>query len=69
MALIKVSVYRKKYFEPGSQPAINTIKKWIDSGKIAGKKIGSMYFVDPDKEQNEITPVNHLAAKVLQRSI
>lgn len=65
---MKLSIYRKKYFEKDSMPAINTLKKWVDSGKIAGKKIGSMYFVDTEKD-GQIVPVNDLVLKALQDNL
>ena len=62
---MKVSQFRKKYFENGSRPAINTVKKWVDNGEIYGEVIGGMYYVDPDKT----TPVNPLVSKVLRNHV
>jgi len=63
MSLIKLSKYRNEQFaEP--RPAINTLKKWVDNGDIIGQKIGTMYFIDSDQNQ-QIEPVNELVLKAL----
>lgn len=28
------------------RPHVNTVRRWIDSGELPGRKIGSSYFVD-----------------------
>jgi hypothetical protein len=42
---IKLRDYRERYFE-GHPPSINTLKKLINSGELAGRKMGRVYFVD-----------------------
>ena len=62
MPLMRISEYREVMFTPASRPAINTIKKWVSNGDLAGKVIGGNYYVDPDK----LIPVNDLVNKVLR---
>jgi S-methylmethionine-dependent homocysteine/selenocysteine methylase len=59
---MKISEFRQVRFTPKSQPSINTIKKWVDNGSIAGEIIGGCYYVSSDK----IQPVNDLVNKVLK---
>lgn len=61
MALMKVSQYRKQCFVEGSQPSVNTIKRWIDDGELPGEIIGGMYYVEVDR----VKPVNPMLLKVL----
>lgn len=42
---MRISDFREVGFTPGSAPTIVTLKRWIDSGKIPGEKIGTMYYV------------------------
>lgn len=65
MAYMTIPKYILKHFEPGSQPDRRTVKKWIDSGEIAGRRIGNQYYVDPDVEI--VKPVNNLVLKVVDR--
>lgn len=46
---MKISVYRKKCFAPGSEPSMKTCRNWIDNGIIPGEKIGTHYYVDVSK--------------------
>ena len=44
--LITISEYRKKHFSEKSKPDARTVRKWINQGKIKGKKIDKTYYVD-----------------------
>ncbi|KZY34049.1 MULTISPECIES: hypothetical protein [unclassified Oleiphilus] len=48
--LMKLSQYREVYFQKGSQPSINTLKKWINQNSIDGRKIAGQYYAysEPD---------------------
>lgn len=60
---MKISEYRRSTFTEQSRPAINTIKKWVDSGDIPGQIIGGNYFV----VVGEVQPINDLVMKVLMK--
>lgn len=49
MQLLKLSEFRKKYFAPGSEPDIKTIKSDIDNADLPGMKIGTRYYIDVDR--------------------
>lgn len=34
-------------------PSENTLRKWIDEGDLAGKRIGKKYYVDLDAVQSD----------------
>lgn len=44
--LMKIGDWREQYFEEGSRPTMKTVRAWIDSGDVAGQRIGSSYYVD-----------------------
>ncbi len=33
------------------RPHVNTVRRWIASGELPGRKIGGSYFVDVEREQ------------------
>lgn len=59
--MVRANKYRVTYFSEDSQPALNTVKKWIENGDICGEIIGGQYYVKP----NKTVPVNDLVNKVL----
>lgn len=61
--LMTITVFQNKCFDKDSRPCKKTIMKWIRDGEIYAKKIGGMYYIDPDKE--EFTPVNSLVTKAI----
>jgi hypothetical protein len=44
-------------------PSVNTVKKWIVNGDIAGEIIGGNYYVNI----NQVKAANHLVNKVLNQ--
>jgi hypothetical protein len=48
--LISISAFRKQYFKEGSAPGQTTVRRWIQTGAIAGRVVkGSerpAYYVD-----------------------
>jgi hypothetical protein len=63
MKLIKATQFRLRFFEPGSEPSIKTLKKNIDDGDLPGKVIGTIYYVDLDKLSKSDNPlVNRVLA-------
>lgn len=54
--------YRVKYFSIESRPTEMTIRNWIKSNKIEGRKIGGLYYVLISENEtkpvieNDITP-------------
>ena len=63
MALMKISEFRES-FTPKSRPTTRTVKKWYDSGAVAGKQYGSIIYIESDA----IVPANDLVNKVLRDS-
>lgn len=51
--LMTAKEYREKQFTGERPPSIKTIINWIRKGKLAGKRIGSMYFVNVDAERRK----------------
>ena len=48
MQLISISEFRTRYFVSGHAPSAATVRKWIESGDLRGRKIGKLYYVDID---------------------
>ncbi len=65
MALMTIKEYRETMFTWNSRPSTRTIKRWIEQGRITGRKIGGQYYVDPDTDV--VLAVNHLVLRVLNR--
>src|SRR3569833_1838801 len=63
MALMLISKYALQFAE-GSRPNKATVIRWINQGKIYGKKIGGQYYVDPDIEISSNPLVNKVLFKV-----
>ena len=63
--LKKLSSFILDEFEEGEAPTKKTLRKAIDKGVLAGKRVGAQYFVDMDKFNST---GNSLVDKVLQAS-
>ncbi len=52
---IKASIWHQIYFKGSKNPpSTQSIKKWIDAGKLAGRKLGTMHFVFCDKNHEPL---------------
>lgn len=47
--LMKLSSFARSYFAEGEAPTMATLRKLVDSGELAGTRIGSVYYVDIHK--------------------
>lgn len=47
--LVKLSTFIATEFEKGEAPTKATLRKLIDSGELAGKRVGAGYYVDLQK--------------------
>jgi len=47
--LMKISAFAEEYFAKGSAPTVKTIRTLIDDGRLAGQRIGDLYYVDVSK--------------------
>ncbi|MFA9209430.1 MAG: hypothetical protein ACEQSN_14730 [Yersinia sp. (in: enterobacteria)] len=45
MKLMKARRWAEREFAEGSEPDIKTIRKWVESGEIAGRIIGGNVYV------------------------
>lgn len=79
MRYVKLSAYRKRAFSEGGVPDPRTLRKMIDNGELAGKRMGAgkwaRYYVLIDARTGleaevlrQIRPVNRLAAAVLEKA-
>lgn len=55
--LMKITDYREQRFALGSAPDLRTLKRLIDDGELAGKRLGKIYYVEVDKQLNEFSPI------------
>lgn len=63
MKLMKATQFRKRYFEKGSEPDMKTVKGWIEEGRLPGRQLGSIYYVDVDRLELSNNPlVNRVLA-------
>ena len=54
MRLEKIAKFRKRCFEPGSEPSMATLRTLIEDGEIAGgRRFGNQYYVDLDVWESE----------------
>lgn len=44
--LMTVRAWREKYFVEGSAPSELTVRRWLASGEVPGRKIGGNWYVD-----------------------
>ena len=64
--LIKLAKYREERFVEGSRPSVSTLRRWIENGKLPGKKIGGQTYVEISEEMLEPTN-NELANKIIKK--
>lgn len=60
--LLTVPQFQKKHFEPGSEPSLRTVKRWIDQGLIVGEKIGGTWYIEANSFR---APNKQLVQRVL----
>lgn len=46
MRLITPIEWSKKYFAEGSRPSETSIRRWLNEGKLPGRKIGGSWYID-----------------------
>jgi len=63
--LMKITQFQNLYFVAGSAPCTRTLRSWIASGELPGRKIGGSYFVDIEKY--EASTGNKLVDRVLAK--
>jgi hypothetical protein len=56
-SLMKITEYRQHRFLKGSEPDLRTLKRLIDDGELAGKRLGKIYYIEIDQQLNEFTPL------------
>jgi predicted dehydrogenase len=53
--LMKITDYREQRFARSSAPDLRTLKRLIDNGELAGKRLGKIYYIEVDKHLNEFS--------------
>jgi len=46
LRLLTPSAWAAKYFAAGSRPSPATVRRWILSGEVPGRKIGGSWYID-----------------------
>ncbi|MGO1069278.1 excisionase [Lysobacter sp. CA199] len=46
MHLMTPQQWADKYFDAGSRPSEVTLRRWLNEGKVPGRKVGGSWFVD-----------------------
>ena len=54
-SLMKITEYREQRFTKGSAPDLRTLKRLIDEGELAGKRLGKIYYIEVDSNLNEFS--------------
>ena len=62
MRLVTVEQFRLRHFEEKSRPAENTVRRWLKTGKVPGKRVGGTWFID---EAKWLADGNRLVEQVL----
>jgi len=65
MRLITIPKWRERHFEEGSAPDEVTVRRWLRTGKLAGKKVGGTWYVD---ESEWLADGDELVRRVLERA-
>lgn len=64
--LVKLSTFIEQHFHVSSRPERATVKSWIDSGEVPGRRIGRDYYVDLD--QFEVAQEDEMLRAILNES-
>lgn len=40
------NAWAEKYFADGSRPSEATLRRWLSSGQVPGRKVGGSWYVD-----------------------
>lgn len=54
----------RRFGEAKKKPHASSVRRWIESGDIPGKKIGGRYYVELDAEESSTG--NELADRILR---
>lgn len=65
MRLITIPKWRERHFEDDSAPDDVTVRRWLRTGKLAGKKVGGTWYID---EAAWLSDGDELVRRVLERA-
>ena len=65
MNLMTPQKWAEKYFDEGSRPSEVSMRRWLNDGKLPGRKVGGTWYVD---EHAWIANGNELVLRVLNNS-
>jgi hypothetical protein len=60
MHLMTPQQWAEKYFDEGSRPSEVTLRRWLNEGKVPGRKVGGTWYVDEhawDVSAHAVAPV------------
>lgn len=63
MRLMTIPDWSEKYFSERSRPSEQTVRRWLKSGALAGRKVGGAWYVD---EHVWLADGDDLVLRVLQ---
>ncbi len=46
MRLMTTQKWAEKYFDKASKPSEVTVRRWLNEGKLPGRKVGGTWYVD-----------------------
>jgi hypothetical protein len=46
MHLMTPQQWAEKYFDEGSRPSEVTLRRWLNEGRVPGRKVGGTWYVD-----------------------
>ena len=57
MSLVSIEQFVSDAFAEGSRPTTATVRRWIESGDVPGRRIGKLFFVDYASWQSRSNPI------------
>lgn len=64
MLLMTPQKWVEKYFDVGSRPSEVSLRRWLNEGKIPGRKVGGSWYVD---EHAWLADGDELVLQVLEK--
>jgi len=65
MRLITPQHWAERHFDEGSRPAEATVRRWLATGQVPGRKVGGSWYVDEQAWQAGGDPLVEHALQAL----